>query len=61
MSALLFLEVLTRWQTLLVSAVLLVLVPLVSYLASLRPRLRPPRFRAPAERALEEAPAEALE
>jgi len=61
MSVLLFIKVLTRWETLLVSAVLLILIPLVSYLASLQPRLRPPRFVAPAERALEQAPAKVLE
>lgn len=61
MDALLLLEVLTRWQTLLVCAVLMILIPLVNHLAQLRPRLRPPRFVPPAERALKEAPAEPLE
>jgi hypothetical protein len=61
MSVLLFLKVLTRWETLLVSAVLMILIPLVTYLAALRPRVRRLQFIAPAEKALEEAPAEALE
>ncbi|UCF98618.1 MAG: hypothetical protein JSV89_03555 [Spirochaetaceae bacterium] len=56
MNPLLLLRVLTRWEILAVSGLCLILIPLVSYLSSLRPRRRMMEFMPPAERALMETP-----
>ena len=56
MNLLVVLRILTSWETLSVAGVCMVLIPLVSYLASLRPRRRRLQFTAPAEQALMEAP-----
>lgn len=61
MSVALLFRVMIRWETLLVAGIVMILIPLVSYLASLRPRLPRRRFLSPAEKALHEAPAQALE
>jgi hypothetical protein len=50
------LRVLTSWEILCVAGVCMVLIPLVSYLSSLRPRRRRMEFTPPAERALMETP-----
>jgi hypothetical protein len=52
----LVLELITRWEMLVVFGVLLVLIPLVSYLAAERPRSSRRRFLPPADRALLEPP-----
>jgi len=50
------LSILTSWEILFVAGFCMILIPLVSYLASLRPRSRRVPFMAPAERALTESP-----
>jgi hypothetical protein len=50
------LSVLTSWEVLSVAGVCMVLIPLVSYLSSLRPRRRRMEFMPPAEQALAETP-----
>jgi hypothetical protein len=50
------LEILTSWKVLLAGGLCMVLIPLVSYLASLRPRPRRMQFMPPAERVLLETP-----
>jgi hypothetical protein len=49
-------KLVTRWEMWVVCGVLLVLIPLVSYLAAERPRSSGPRFLPPADRALLEPP-----
>jgi hypothetical protein len=49
-------RILTSWEILSVAGVCMVLIPLVSYLSSLRPRRRRMEFMPPAERALVENP-----
>lgn len=56
MNPLILLRVLTRWEILAVSGLCMILIPLVSYLSSLRPWRRRTKFVAPAEQALTEAP-----
>ena len=50
------LSILTSWEILLVAGVCMILIPLVSYLSSLRPRHRRMQFMPPAEQALTETP-----
>ena len=50
------LRILTSWEILAVAGVCMVLIPLVSYLSSLRPRHRRMQFLPPAERVLMETP-----
>ncbi len=52
----LFLELFTQWPMLVVSGVVMVLIPLISYVSSLRPRRRRRRFTPPAETALKKGP-----
>ena len=52
----LVLQLITRWEMLAVFGALLVLIPLVSYLASERPRSSRRRFLPPADRGLFEPP-----
>jgi hypothetical protein len=47
--------VVTRWQVLLVGGLLILFLPLVSYIASIQPRGRRAGFVPPAERALRKA------
>jgi hypothetical protein len=56
MNLLIVLRILTSWEILSVAGVCMVLIPLVSYLSSLRPRRRRMQFMPPAERALMETP-----
>lgn len=56
MNPLVVLRILTSWEILFVAGVCMVLIPLVSYLASLRPRSRRIQFMPPAEQALMETP-----
>jgi hypothetical protein len=56
MNLLFLLRVLTRWEIIFVSGLCMILIPLVSYLSSLRPRRRRIEFMPPAEQALMEAP-----
>jgi len=56
MNPLVVLRILTSWEILFVAAVCMVLIPLVSYLSSLRPRRRRMQFMPPAEQALVETP-----
>ncbi len=49
------LKIITRWQVLLVGGLLILFLPLVSYIASIQPRGRRARFIPPAERALRKA------
>lgn len=56
MNPLVLLSILTSWEILFVAGMCMVLIPLVSYLASLRPRPPRMRFMPPAERALMETP-----
>lgn len=56
MNVLIVARILTSWEVLCVAGVCMVLVPLVSYLSSLRPRRRRMEFMLPAERALMETP-----
>jgi hypothetical protein len=49
------LMVVTRWQVLLVGGLMIPFLPLVSYIASIKPKRRPARFVPPAERALRQA------
>ena len=49
------LRILTSWEILFVAGVCMVLIPLVSYLSSLRPRRRV-QFLPPAERVIMETP-----
>jgi hypothetical protein len=49
-------KLITRWEMWAVCGVLLVLIPLVSYLAAERPRSSRRRFLPPADRALAEPP-----
>ena len=56
MNPLVVLSILTSWEILLVAGLCMVLIPLVSYLASLRPRPRRIPFSPPAERVLMETP-----
>jgi hypothetical protein len=49
-------RILTSWEILCVAGACMVLIPLVSYLSSLRPRRRRMDFLPPAERALMENP-----
>jgi hypothetical protein len=58
MNPLFLLKVLTRWEILAVSGACMILIPMVSYLSSLRPRLRRIEFRPPAEKVLSETPNE---
>jgi len=58
MNPLFLLKVMTRWEILAVSAACMILIPLVSYLSSLRPRRRRIEFTPPAEKVLMEAPNE---
>jgi hypothetical protein len=52
----LLVKLITRWELLLVCGVVMVLIPLVSYVASTRPRAPRGRFIPPADRALLEPP-----
>jgi len=52
MSLLFLLKLITRWELLLVSGAMMILIPLVCYIASVRPRGRRRRFLPPADRAL---------
>jgi hypothetical protein len=56
MNLLLVIQILTSWEILLVALLCIILLPLVTYLSSLRPRRRRMEFMPPAERALMEAP-----
>jgi hypothetical protein len=58
MNPLLLLRVLSRWEILVVSGLCMILIPLVSYLASMRSWRRRGEFTPPAERALMESPEE---
>ena len=49
------LKIITRWQVLLVGGLLILFLPLVSYIASIQPKGRRTRFVPPAERALRKA------
>ena len=50
------LRILASWEILAVAGMCIVLIPLVSYLSSLRPRRRRMQYMPPAERALMETP-----
>ncbi|MBN1834800.1 MAG: hypothetical protein JW820_03055 [Spirochaetales bacterium] len=50
------LELVTRWELLLIAGILMILIPLVSYIASVRRGPRRRRFLSPADRALVEPP-----
>jgi hypothetical protein len=50
------LRILASWEVLLAAGLCMLLIPLVSYLASLRPRSRRIRYLPPAEQALLENP-----
>jgi hypothetical protein len=52
MSIDILLKIITRWQVLLVSGLLILFLPLVSYIASIKTRSRRRGFIPPAERAL---------
>ncbi len=54
MSIVMLLKVITRWQLLLVSGLLILFLPFVSYIASVRTWRHRERFIPPAERALRE-------
>ena len=56
MNILIVLRILTSWKILSVAGMCMVLIPLVSYLSSLRPRRRRIGYMPPAERALMETP-----
>jgi hypothetical protein len=56
MSLELIVKLITRWELLLVCGVVMVLIPLVSYVASVRPRAPRGRFISPADRAMFEPP-----
>ena len=56
MNSLVVLRILTSWEILFVAGLCMILIPLVSYLASLRPRPRRMQFLPPAEQALLETP-----
>ncbi|MEE9308620.1 MAG: hypothetical protein V3V57_13945 [Spirochaetia bacterium] len=58
MNPLFLLKVLTRWEILSVSGACMILIPMVSYLSSLRPRRRRIEFTPPAEKVLMETPNE---
>jgi hypothetical protein len=58
MNPLLFVKILTRWEILVVSGACMILIPLVSHLAALRPRRRRIEFVPPAEKVLTESPGE---
>jgi hypothetical protein len=58
MNPLFLLRVLSRWEILAVSGLCMILIPLVSHLASLRSWRRRGGFTPPAERALMEGPEE---
>ena len=47
--------VVTRWQVLLVGGLMILFLPLVSYIASIQPRGRRAGFVPPADRALRKA------
>jgi hypothetical protein len=49
------LKIITRWQVLLVGGLMILFLPLVSYIASIPPKRRRARFVPPAERALRQA------
>lgn len=56
MSLLFLLELITRWELLLIAGIMMILIPLVAYIASVRPRAPRRRFVPPADRALMEPP-----
>jgi hypothetical protein len=48
-------QLITRWELLLISGIMMILVPLISIIASVRPRPRQRSFVPPADRALMES------
>lgn len=55
MSLLFFIKLFSQWQMLFISGLLILFIPLVSYIASLKPRRRKAEFLPPAEKALRES------